>query len=181
MNFELFSNLTEDEARQFLVDYLEQEGTAWAEAEPAMLKTGIKTKIAMDNIASILIWFFEQLETMPVKPDLTLPHWIRATDSYTNGLFEFDEQSKILILRGAYLLGECFVIEHKSLSWDIGDAKSAVKHMPVVNGFKHSMEMSPIMVVENIYKKVLADGAPIDCIQNIINTWQGFIKNDCKV
>ena len=70
-------------------------------------------------------------------------------------LFDFDDPSKIMVLRIAYYMGECFVRNFPDLVWAVGDAYTALKNIPVVSGFRGEQEMPPMLVAENLFARVL--------------------------
>ena len=135
----------------------------------------VETQFHIDNIEGVLVWMLDKLRTLPSTTNETLPDWIRSTSSYRKGLFSFDEPSNILILRAAYFMGESFVLDNEKLRWGVGNIDTAVKNMPVVTGFINSMEMSPLMVLENTYKRILVDGVSATAFSKLIKTWRGYI------
>jgi hypothetical protein len=100
-------------------------------------------------------WALERLNVASMLPDASLPTWITATESYQRGLFEFDEPSQSIVLRVAYYMGECFVRNFSCLVWSVGDAGSALQNMPVVTGFDHRIEMAPVLIANNLFRRVL--------------------------
>lgn len=175
MDFDFFDQMSSTEAQTFLKNFLHQERVGFLSMEPELHDDGIDTRFHVDNVEAVLLWIFGRLKTIAREPDASLPSWISHTPSYLRGLREFDDASKILVMRAAYFVGEAFIESFLGLSWEIGDAQSAVKNMPVVAGFKSSMEMSPIMVLENTYKRVIADGASTEDIPKMIRTWKGYL------
>lgn len=175
MDFDFFNNLSADDAGKFLSNFLEQEQVGFASMVDELCQCGINTDFGIDNIEPVLVWISNKLKTFPEIPDDSLPDWIRNSSSYRGGLFSFDEASNILMLRGSYFLGESFVRDNSKLSWAVGDVDSAVKNMPVVTGFKNGMEMSPLMVLENVYKRIIADGvSTTGSIKKLIDTWKNY-------
>ena len=71
------------------------------------------------------------------------------------GLYSFDDFSKVLVLRASYYLGECFVRNYNNLSWNIGLTHTAVVNMPVITGFKKKIELAPILVCENLLRRLV--------------------------
>lgn len=175
MDFGFFDRLSEADARRFLRNFLDREKEGFASMEPELCSDGIDTRIQMDNVESVLRWILSRLRAIRREPDASLPSWIRSTSHCVNGLIDFDVPSKVLVLRAAYFLGQAFVECYPDLSWTIGNSESAVKNMPVVAGFRSSMEMSPIMVTENVYKRILADGAPVEDLSRMIQSWKGKV------
>lgn len=107
----------------------------------------------------------------------SLPAWIRECDSYLSGLEEFDEPSKVLVLRASYYLGESFVRYSDKLSWATGNLDTAEQNMPVITGFSDELEMAPMLVTENLFLRILADGAPYEDINRAIESWLSDIPN----
>ena len=174
MDFDFFNSLSADSANLFLQNFLEKEKIGFALMTDELRQCNINVGFCIDNIEPVLVWLFEKLKTIPSIPDESLPDWIRNSDSYRQGLFSFDEASNILILRAGYFLGECFVHDNPKLHWATGNVDSAVKNMPVVTGFRRGMEMSPLMVLENVYSRMIADSASTDSISKLIKTWREY-------
>lgn len=177
MNFELFHNLSNDDAAKFLAAFLDN-GNHWVlTIKSELSKDEVNLNFDLNDIEAVMDWFAHKLKVIPDSPDQSLPDWIKNSSSYKQSLFSFDEPSKDLILKGAYYFGESFVKSNPRMSWNVGDKKSAVKNMPVVKGFNKSIEMSPIMVIENLFNRILHDGASSNDVQKIIGTWKGYCRS----
>jgi hypothetical protein len=107
---------------------------------------------------------------------MSVPEWIRSTPEYERGLFEFDEDSKNLICFVAYYLGECFVRNYSQLRWATGNAEYAEANMPVVTGFKREIELAPMLVLENLFRRITAKPDRISDIEIAIDTWRNYLK-----
>jgi hypothetical protein len=81
------------------------------------------------------------------------------TEDYLHGLHDFDDPSKIIVLRFAYHMGECFVRNFPDLAWSVGEADTALRNKPVVSGFRGGQEMPPMLVAENLFRRVLSGRA----------------------
>jgi hypothetical protein len=171
MDFSFFESLSKQEAEAFLKNYLGVESKAVLEMIAAIEKDNILADFSIQSIPGVLKWLFDKIKTIPKQVDETLPKWIRECDSYLNGLFDFDEPSKVLILRASYYWGECFVRYSDILSWTIGNSETAEQNMPVVAGFVDEIEMAPLLIVENLFLRILADGAPYEDINRAIESW----------
>ncbi len=101
-------------------------------------------------------------------PD-TEPKWVR--DFHKQGLTEFAEESKVLILRAAYYLGESFTRASGALSWTIGNAELIEKNIPVISGFRSGTEMAPMMVCENVFGRILSGGVPESDVDRMVEAW----------
>jgi hypothetical protein len=60
------------------------------------------------------------------------------------------------------------------LHWSIGNPEFVKKNMPVVTGFKSEVELAPIMVVENIYSRILRGAASAEAIDVMRDHWQSM-------
>lgn len=174
MDFDFFDRLSVPDASRFLQVFLEEEDAGFSSMKKKLSQFGINTEFSLKNIEAVLIWIFGELKAFPDTPDELLPDWIKSSSSYLQSLFSFDEDSNILLMRGAYFLGESFVRDNSKLRWAVGNLDSAVKNMPVVTGFKHSMEMSPLMVLENVYKRMIVEGGSTDSISKLVKTWKSY-------
>jgi hypothetical protein len=58
----------------------------------------------------------------------------------------------------------------------VGDADCAEKHMPVVMGFQHDLELAPIMVAENLYRRVICDRSASQSIATAADYWKRNVE-----
>lgn len=172
MDFAFFEGLTRDEGREFLETFLRVEGAAVRDMLTAAEKEGgIRGDFTVESISPILRWAIQKLQPVLRAPDPTLPAWIREGDSYARGLLGLDEPSKILTLRCAFYLGESFVRSYAELEWGVGDPETAEQNQPVVTGFADGIEMSPMLVCQNLFLRVAVDGASPEQIDRAVAFW----------
>ncbi|HET6889475.1 MAG TPA: hypothetical protein VFH31_00105 [Pyrinomonadaceae bacterium] len=171
MNFQFFDSLNAAEATEFLNTFLDTERKAVEEIISAARSEGVYADLSVASVPEVLKCVVGKLTTVPRLPDETVPSWIRETDSYSRGLFDFDETSTVVILRAAYYLGQSLVNHSERLSWSVGNIETAEKNMPVITGFTFELELAPIMVVENLFRRIIADGAAYDAIDQAMNYW----------
>ncbi len=107
MDFSFFESLSKQEAESFLNNYLSVESKAFLGMIGLIEKDNIIVDFSIQSIPIILKWIFDKIKTIPMQIDETLPKWLIECDSYSKGLFDFDEPSKVLILRASYYLGDC--------------------------------------------------------------------------
>ncbi len=175
MNFELFESLSEEEAESLLAGFLET-GQKRIEVTASQLgKDGVAVDFAVDSVHPMFEWVLDRLTAVPEDVDESLPVWIRASDSYKRGLFSFDDSSKDLMLAAAYYMGEAFNRYSERLAWSIGSDETMVMNMPVIAGFMHNKQMAPIMVAENLFRRVIGHEAPTSDFQRAVDTWMGFV------
>jgi hypothetical protein len=175
MDFELFESLSEEEARSLLAGFLETGKRRIELTEPQLRRDGVSVDFTVGSIHPVFEWILERLPIVSEEVDESLPAWIKASDSYKGGFFSFDDSSKDLVLAAAYYMGEAFNRYSERLVWSIGSDKSLVVNMPVITGFLRNKEMALIMVAENLFTRVLADGAPRSDFQRAVDTWMGFV------
>jgi hypothetical protein len=173
MNFSFFDSMNIDEARDHLDGFIKTEALAIELMRPAAARAGVELSFSIESLRAFFRWILPHIEIIRVPVPETEPDWIR--EFHKDGLIEFTEESKYLILRTAYYLGECFVRATKDLSWGIGDLDSIEKNMPVITGFRSKMEMAPMMICENVFGGILGDGKPETVIDTMIKSWVGFI------
>jgi hypothetical protein len=171
MDYGFFESSTPQEADTYLRRFLETEKSAVQEMTSDAKKSGISADFLIESVAPFLSWVLGKLKTTPRSPDQSLPEWIRKSASYQSNLFDFDEASKVLILRSAYYLGESFVRSFPMLSWATGNLDTAVKNMPVITGFRHQMEMAPMLVLENVFGGILSGSKSLVDLQKMVSTW----------
>lgn len=171
MNFSLFETVNPAEAHEHLKGFLDTERVAMNAMIAAAKHAGVKMDYSLGTLPSVLKWIMSAVTVTRVPVSDTEPKWIR--EFHKDGLIEFPEQSKYLILRAAYYLGECFVRASAALSWTVGDPEYIEKNMPVVAGFRGRMELAPMMVCENTFAAILGDGEPESVIDVMVRSWIG--------
>lgn len=157
MDFEFFEKLSRAEANAFLKRFLDEESSNIKGTMKQCAAAGVKLDYSIKSISPFMRWVLKQLIVTPVEPDPEVPEWLRKNDSYTTRLFEFNESSKELVLQAAYYLGESFVRSHDTLHWGSGDITTAEGNMPVVIGFQHELELAPILVANNLLRRITAE------------------------
>ena len=176
MDFAFFDSISTDEGFAFFDAFLRAERSAVPHILEAARQQGISTDFSVETLPCVMRWALSQVETRPKAADSSLPSWITTTDGYKRGLFEFSEQSKPLILRIAYYFGECFVRSFEGLRWSVGNPDTAQRNMPVVIGFGNDVELSPILVTENLFKRVLSGEAESDAIDRAVKRWVAYLN-----
>ncbi len=48
--------------------------------------------------------------------------------------------------------------------------------MPVVVGFQHDLELAPIMVAENLYRRVIGDRSTSQSIATAVDYWRRNVE-----
>jgi hypothetical protein len=171
MRFSFFERLSDEEARTFLRNFLNSESDPTFQMLEAAKADDLRVDFSLDSISPLFGWILARVRTMPRQPDETVPAWIRGTRSYSDGLFDFDEPSRALLMQAAFYLGESFARSSNQLSWSTGRRGTAVQGQPVVTGFTNSLELAPIMVTENLFRRILADGADPEVVDQARNAW----------
>lgn len=174
MDFNYFEKLTKPESDQYLIDFLNVTKEGLISMIQQFEKDKINVDFSMESITPVLLWVVKNTSLLKEKEDQSLPEWIKQSNSYKNSLYSFDEQSKIYILRASYYFGECFVKINSKLSWATGDIKSLQANMPVVKGFKKNIELPPILVTENLIRKIL-EGHDQSVITKAIEYWMKLV------
>ena len=141
MNFEFFESLTLEQARDHLREFIGTESAAWEGMRSAAQHAGVTMDYSVVSLSPFLKWIVQQVQVVRIPVPASEPKWIR--EAHKDGLIDFEQESKSLILRAAYYLGETFVRSHPSLGWTTGNPEYLEKNMPVVAGFRSGLEMSP--------------------------------------
>jgi hypothetical protein len=171
MKFEFFEKISRDEALVFLERFLTVESASIDELLEQASSEGASVDFSVTSVAALMRWAVAKLKTVPNAPDTQLPLWIRNTESYAKNLFEFDGPSKILTLRVAYYFGESFVRSYGGLRWTVGNLETAEAKMPVVAGFQSELEMAPILITENLLRRVTAGPTKLKDIDRAVDHW----------
>jgi hypothetical protein len=169
MNFPLFDSMTPQNAQEHLNGFIDTESVAIAAMRGAAEQAGIVMDYSLDSLASVLKWIQGAVQIVRVPVPASEPEWIR--EYHKDGLIEFPDESKYLVLRGAYYLGECFIRANKKLHWAVGNPGNIEKNMPVVAGFRSGIAMAPMMVCENTFSAIVGSGEPPFIIDTMIQTW----------
>jgi hypothetical protein len=169
MNFALFEALSPQEASEHLQGFLETEGAAVELLRASIEPSGVVMDFSVASLPSVLRWILGNIRIVRIPVPATEPEWIR--EAHKDGLIDFDEESKYWILRAAYYLGESFVRGYPSLRWTTGNPEYIEKNLPVVAGFHSGTEMAPMMIVENLFGRILGDAVPTTDIDTAIRAW----------
>ena len=171
MNFAFFDSLSRSEAEDYLSRFLLEASEGLTETADAARSDGLMIDYSLGSLGTFAMWVLPRLQTTPRAPNLSLPDWIRQTKEYTDGLFDFTESSRILVLRTAFYFGETFVRTFPHLRWGTGDEDSALRHMPVIRNFNRSLELAPLLVVENLFTRVIAEPSQRHSFADAIQHW----------
>lgn len=171
MNFAAFKNLTPEQARGLLNEFLDEESRLGETTFKIASEDGIVCDYSIQSLPEFLRWVFKHLRTVQKGPDPSVSEWIRSTDSYKSGLFDFVDESKNLLVRASYYLGECFIRTYPCLQWSIGNSEFAYANMPVVTGFQHEVELAPLMVLENTCRRIIKKPSRISDIDTMVAKW----------
>ncbi len=132
-------------------------------------QSGVVMDYSLTSLKRALKWILSGVKVVRVPVPSTEPEWVR--EFHKDGLIDFPEESKYLILRAAYYLGECFTRADDKLRWAVGRSDTVEKHMPVVAGFRHEKEIAPMLVCENLIKRVRGYASPEAHIDVMVDTW----------
>lgn len=171
MNFKLLDRISASEAEELLWEFLEEESRLAESTFEIVRAEGVRCDYTIDSLPGFLIWVSAHLQTVPKEPDPTVSEWIQSTEDYQKGLFDFVDESKNLLVRAAYYLGECFVRSFSGLQWAIGNPDFALKNMPVVTGFSHEQELPVLMVIENCCRRIVKDKSHVKDIDIMVKRW----------
>ena len=176
MNYQLFGSLSPLEATKLLEDFL-HAGTSRADDMATAAHTArVPVDYSVSSIPGVLKWLLSMVRTVDRAEDKALPDWIRSSQPYRSGPFDFDDPSKDLVLRGGFYLGESFVRSFEHLSWDTGEPGFIQENMPVVKGFKDGDELPPLLIVNNLFHRVLVDSGKLSDIERAVNYWSSRVE-----
>jgi hypothetical protein len=164
MRFDLFEKMSAVEAEDVLNDFL---GTGKRyEAD-----LGLNVDYSLSTLPTILEDLTTKLTSTPTQEDLSLPEFIRNTEDYKVGLYEFTPEAKRTIIGAAYHFGECFLRLHSRLKWGVGKVGYATGNMPVVVGFDKGKELPVLLVLENLFSRRIENPDIPDVFQTAIEKW----------
>ncbi|HVT29743.1 MAG TPA: hypothetical protein VHE81_17125, partial [Lacipirellulaceae bacterium] len=160
-----FDNLSAKEAQTVLSEFLE-DGRANIDIVIAHAnRAGVRCDYTIESLEPFLHWARSEMHTLAKNPDVSVPEFIRSTEDYQRGLFDFDDRSKNLLCFSAYYFGECFVRNFAQLRWAAGNIEYAEANMPVVTGFLHDHELAPVWVLNNIFRRIIKQPGRVNDIK----------------
>ena len=172
MGAELFQNMSKEVAQQLLAEFI-ADGKANIEIVIAHANhAGVECDYLVDSLPAFLHWAFSEMKTVPREPDPDVSDWIRSTEDYQKGLFDFDDRSKNLICFAAYYLGECFTRTYPKLKWGTGHEELHQANMPVITGFGPEEELPPMLVIENVFRRATKRPERSGGIDTAVETWK---------
>ena len=174
MDFKFFEVLSKKDGQLFLKQFLKESGQGFESMISEINKDKAIVDYSTESIITVTMWFKSRIKIVPQKIDQSLPKWLKNDETYLKGLYLFDENSNILTLRLAYYFAECLNRKHKNLIWTVGNNKTALSNMPVLSGFKYKKELAPILVCENILKKLI-EGEKENVIKTCIEIWESYL------
>lgn len=174
MDYEFFEALSAEQARQFLSRFLEAERDSVEELLASARQAGLSADFKMESLVPILDFVARKIGTVSREPDNSLPDWIRHSVSYVDNLFDFDDESKVLVLRCAYYFGETFIRTFSRLYWGVGDSETALKNMPVIHGFRGGLELAPLLVLENVFGRVVSGRGGEADLYSMVGYWESL-------
>lgn len=169
MRFDLFDTMSVDEASSVLDEFMHR-GPEILDAEKIDYAV-----VSISELPNELLKIGQRLTTVPVAADPSVPEFIRNTDDYKEGLFEFTEDSKRLIIGAAYMLGNCFVREFSKLAWGTGNPEFATGRMPVVTGFASGEELAPLLVANNLFRRLVKNRSLTKIFDTCVERWAASV------
>lgn len=157
MDFEFFEQLDAIDAQGFLVSYLEEGRARLGDLEGLVLRHGggpldfsVRSLEPTFQAAACEVAF------VPCGGDVHQPAWPDRDRGRGPVLYEMTPAARVVGLRLGYYLGETFVQSGAGrLRWSLGDDDTAVQRQPVVDGFRGGVQMSPLLVTENLLRRLV--------------------------
>jgi hypothetical protein len=168
MDYESFQAMSPEMARAYLDRFLEVERDAILSTVTLAAADGVQFDFSIQTLPDCLKWLVGKVRVHHVPLPEELPEWVKQ--SHPRGMTEFDDDSKTILLRASYYLGECFA-RLPGFSWTTGDPEYMEMNMPVVIGFADADALPAMVVVENMFLKIAADGQPTSTIDAGIAVW----------
>jgi hypothetical protein len=172
MDYEFFQAMTADEAREFLDQFLALERLAIDETVTRAASEGVRFDFSLASLADALRWMVGQVRVYRTPAPAELPEWIRQ--AHAGGLAQYEEDSKTVLLRAAYYLGESFA-RLPGLRWTTGNPDLMECNMPVVAGFRSGQEVPPLVVVDSLFAGIASGENPPERIDATVKVW----SDDC--
>lgn len=145
MDYRYFEELSDDDAQRFLELYLEHGKQRLVE----MGVEGTTVPTTVEGIVDVLIALSREVKLAELDG--------RAE---TND-FDLDSRNRIVVT--SYVLGEAIRrMNSVTLKWSIGERSTAVQNQPVISGFLRGMQLAPLLITENLMRRILTNGDPCD-------------------
>jgi hypothetical protein len=175
MDYAFFENLSPEEARAYLARFLELESREVEETLAAARADGVAADFSVESVPGLLGWLGPRVGMHEVPPPPDAPDWlVDSMNAQHGGFREFDEESKPLVLRAAYYLGESFVRSHEKLAWALGRPDNAEFQQPVVTGLRTGADLPPLEVAENLMRVAERPEFP-DRLRMAVDTWRAAV------
>jgi len=169
MRYDLFEAMSIDVASKVLEEFVHRGPEI---LKPAQIKYD---NVSLSELPEELLKIGLRLTTIPVDSDPSVPEFVRSTDDYKEGLFEFTEDSKRLIIGAAYMMGNCFVREFSKLAWGTGNPEYATGRMPVITGFATGEELAPLLVANNLFRRLVKNRSLTKIFETCVERWTASV------
>lgn len=175
MDYAFFENLSAEEAQAYFERFSEVESREVETIVVAAQTNGIAADFTVESIPGVFSWLHSRIRVVAVEPANDVPAWLRKSmERHHGGFLDFDEESRPLVLRAAYYLGQSFVAQFAELAWALGRAERAEFQQPVVTGFRTDADLPPLEVAENLLLRGHMPGLDAR-LQKAVETWRGVI------
>jgi hypothetical protein len=166
-----FSKLNPADAKATLESFLRHGREDMPRLVDECRANGVILNFSPESILHAVNWAMPQLKSFPRPENPNVPEFIRNTDTYRSGLYDWDKASQELIDVIGFYFGEAFVRSFPQLKWTCGDQEFAFANMPVVAGFAHRKELQPIWVLNNLIRRVTEHPEKRDDIGIAVKSW----------
>jgi hypothetical protein len=85
MDFDFFHNLSRSNAEKYLANFLNESAKGFSSIKPEMEANGIIADCTIESLLPVFNWIIVKLKSSPENEDVSLPIWIRETESYKKG------------------------------------------------------------------------------------------------
>lgn len=164
MRFNLFEKMTPAEASDLLNEFLK----AGKRYEGDL---GLDSDYSLTSLPTVLEVLTAKLSRTPTEADSSVPEFIRKTEEYKAGLYEFTQEAKRIIIGTAFHFGECFVRSYPRLKWSVGNVEYASGNMPVVTGFENGKELPVLLVLETLFSRRIENPDAEGVFATAIEKW----------
>lgn len=169
--YPFFRAMSTKAAKAFLTRFLEAGPKLVEQVRQGAKKAGLVMDYSLNMLPAVLKWMSRSARVIAVPfPE----DWTEEMRSdYEDGLCEFDENSKPILLRSAYHLGESFARANPSLRWATGarEKGNLSANMPVVVGFTDDWVLEPLLQIENLFLGILHHGDPDATIDDFVRDY----------
>jgi len=175
MNYEYFQSMTENEARIFFMSFINEGKNILRQTFPELLYKNGYLECKISEIENVFKKLLTKISLKRITPDNESLKWVMNNSINRNEFYQIAPKSECHFICASYYFGECFVQLSEMLSWGIGIVDSMDKNMPVIRGFKNSLDFPVLDITETVLIELISNRQTYRRLESIVRYWQALI------